>query len=137
MSIVVIYSWYFLKAFRLYDAGQAGSLVIVLLFVGAVVAQIIVQIVAHAVFAVKSEPQARDERDIEIELKSLKYSHLVLSIGVMLSVLGIVAREVVSDAGGPTLQVTPFVLGHGLLLFFVVAEVLYYGTQVFHYRRGV
>jgi hypothetical protein len=137
LSILVINLLYFVQAFRLYGAGEADSSAIVLLYIGAVIVQIVVQIVAHIIFATTSKPEVADERDIAIELKSHKYSHVVLSVGVFLSILGLIAREIVNDAGGPAIPITPFVLGHALLGFFVAAEVLHYATQLFYYRRGV
>jgi len=137
LSLIVIYAVYFVIAFQMNRAGAGSGLRVAVLFSGAVVAQVVSLIVAHAVFAAKSQPEPTDERDLAIELRSLRYSHVVLSVGVMLSILGLVARGVFPETGGTALPLTPFALGHALLLAFVIAEATNYGAQVFFYRRGV
>lgn len=144
VTTLSIYGVYFLSAFHAYDAGPINGMDAILRFAAAVVAQIVVLIVAHVVFAVRSDEPTResgssvpDERDVAIDQKAFRNGYYVLAIAVMLSILAIIGREVITAAGGAEFPLTPYVIGHGLLLCFVIAESVKMGTQVFFYRRGL
>lgn len=136
LTTLVIYGGYFVAVCPLSEAGTMSTIV---LFGCAVVAQIVALIVLHSLFAVTSDSDLTDERDTSIEWKGYRTAYAVLAVGVVLSIGGLVWREVkegmsVGDGSAGTL--TPFVIAHILLLCFVMAEAAKYVTQILCYRRG-
>jgi hypothetical protein len=94
------------------------------LFVLVVVMLVITQIVGHILIAIIDRRSEPDERDRLIELKGTEVAAYVLATGVFLALC--------------VALVTPgnFVFTHVLLAFWVLAQLVEIGWQLFLYRRG-
>lgn len=94
---------------------------------GCLVALVVIEIVAHAVVAIRAPLDAqapKDERDLLIELRAIRraaYVYAALSMSAV-SLLHLGAN------GGA--------VGYGVLLALVLAELVNYGSRVLSYRRG-
>jgi uncharacterized membrane protein len=138
MSTILILGFYLLKMFQMYQTDSLNSTEVFSLWVTIIVVTIIVNIVAliltHIVFSVmhaiktktdKEEPSIEDERDKLIGLKGTRVSYIVLSIGVLLSMLTMVFNK-------------PALVMFSLLIFFsLLAEIVGDISRLFYYRRGV
>lgn len=93
-----------------------------------VAALVIIEVVAHAVVAIRAPLDAqapKDEREALIELRAIRvaaYVYAVLSMGAV-SLLHVGAN------GGA--------VGYGVLLALVIAELVNYGSRIVFYRRGL
>lgn len=112
------------------------------LLVGMVVLQVVALVVIHIVLAMfRGDPERIDERDAAIDLRAYRNAYWVLALSVASVTLAYVAWGSVAsvpeaaEAGlrGPSVSL----VGNGLLLCFVAAEVAHALTQVVLYRRGV
>ncbi|HUF74548.1 MAG TPA: hypothetical protein VMR74_16825 [Gammaproteobacteria bacterium] len=89
---------------------------------------VVVEIVAHVVFMIRSPRDARtpkDERERLIELKSIAiawYVYAILSIGGVFVTIHLGANVIG--------------LGFVVLMAFVIAEIVNYALRIFYYRRG-
>jgi hypothetical protein len=96
----------------------------VALFVVAVVALVVAQVVGHVVIAVVDRRPGTDERDRLIALKGGRNGSFVLATGVFFALCAAVFT------GGN------FVFAHVLLGFWVLAQLVEVGSQLYLYRRG-
>lgn len=121
VSTVVIYAYYFWRALELGDGepGRVGGL-----FVGAVVALIVVQVVVTAALALHRRPEQTDERDRRIAQAGARNAYYVLMTGVW-GALGVAA-----------LALGTFWFAHAALLAVVLGEVTRCASQLVYYRRG-
>jgi hypothetical protein len=89
---------------------------------------VVVEIIAHVVFMIRSPRDARtpkDERERLIELKSIAiawYVYAILSIGGIFVTIHLGANVIG--------------LGFVVLLAFVIAEIVNYAFRIYYYRRG-
>ncbi len=138
ISTVVIYGAYFVAVFAMPAAEVGAPITLFFLLVGAVVAQIIALTVSHILFAVREAPEAEDERDRLIDLKSDRVGAWVLAAGAMLIVLALIAGGTIGAASDSSWNIPgPFIMGNLLLLVFVLSEIVKRVSQVVHYRKGV
>ena len=93
-------------------------------FALAVVILAIVAVVGHIVIAIVDRRTATDERDRLIELKGKRNASYVLVTGVFLALCI------------PLLTTGSFLLTHVLLGFWVLAQLVEIGSQLFLLRRG-
>lgn len=96
----------------------------VALFTRSVVTLVIASVVGHAVIAIADRRTGTDERDRLIGLKGTRNAGYVLATGVSLSLCAAVLTE------------GDFVFTHVLLGFWVLAQLVEIGSQLFLYRRG-
>ncbi|HEX5870498.1 MAG TPA: hypothetical protein VFY65_08785 [Longimicrobium sp.] len=96
----------------------------VALFTVAIVVLVIMQIVGHAVIAIIDRRAETDERDRLIGLKGTRNASYVLATGVFLALCAAVMTE------------GNFLFTHVLLGFWVLAQMVEIGSQLFLYRRG-
>ncbi len=96
----------------------------VVVFVLAVVLLVILQIVGHIVIAIMDQRMATDERDRLIGLKSTRNAGYVLTTGVFLALCAALLTQ------------GNFVFMHVLLGFWVLAQLVEIGSQLYLYRRG-
>lgn len=96
----------------------------VVLFVGAVGLLVATQIIGHAVLALVDPRPGSDERDRLIGLKGVRNGSYVLATGVFLSLCAAVGTR------------GNFVFVHVLLAFWVLAQLVEIGSQLYLYRRG-
>ncbi|HEU4883576.1 MAG TPA: hypothetical protein VFT45_15055 [Longimicrobium sp.] len=96
----------------------------VLLFAVAVVMLVILQIAGHIVIALVDRRTETDERDRLIGLKGTRNAGYVLATGVFFALCAAMVTE------------GNFVFTHLLLAFWVLAQLVDIGSQLFLYRRG-
>lgn len=96
----------------------------VIIFIVALVFLVIVQIVGHILIALVDRRPETDERDRLIELKGTRNGAYVLATGVFLAL----CAALLTDGN--------FVFTHLLLGFWVLAQLVETGSQLFLYRRG-
>jgi hypothetical protein len=102
--------------------------------VGAIFVQTVVMIVVQIVVAVRTPPEARDERDTAIALRSYRNAYFTMGPGVMMVIIGLIWGGVMPDGSR---LLNPMRVGHVLLGCFVAAEVVRYATQGYLYRKGL
>jgi hypothetical protein len=94
------------------------------IFVLVVVIQVIVSVMGHIVIAVADRRMATDERDRSVELKGKRNGSYVLATGVFFALCI------------PLFTTGTFVFTHVLLGFWVLAQLVEIGSQLFLLRRG-
>jgi hypothetical protein len=94
------------------------------LFVGMVVLLVVLMVAGHIFIAIIDQRTESDERDRLFELKGERNSSYVLATGVFLSLCAAVLIE------------GNFVFTHLLLGFWVLAQLVEIGSQLYFYRRG-
>lgn len=126
VSLVVCFALYFTGALIARPPGAVDVMPQhVVFFTLAVVLLVIMQIVGHILIAIVDRRSETDERDRLIELKGMRNGGYVLAIGVCTSLcVAIVTKG-------------NFIFTHVLLAFWVVAQFVEIGSQLYHYRRGV
>ncbi len=84
--------------------------------------------------AIKNKSQLEDERDKLIEKTSSRYSYGFLVVCIWVSMV-----QILLDArfDNHLMLTTPYGMFHFLLLFFVLSEVIRFGTQLYYYQKGV
>lgn len=94
------------------------------LFMAVIVLMVIVQVVGHIVIAIIDRRSETDERDRLIALTGTRNGSFVLATGVFLALCAAVF--------------TPgnFAFAHVLLAFWVLAQLVETGSQLYLYRRG-
>lgn len=97
----------------------------VVLFVLAVVLLVGVQIVGHIVIALIDRRAAVDERDRLIHLKGTRNASYVLATGVFFAL----CTAIFTDGN--------FLFIHVLLGFWLLAQLVEIGSQLYLYRKGV
>ncbi len=122
-SLLAVFGFYFASVLPADGADVMPQHVV--LFVGVVVVLVVVQVVGAIVLAVVERPRdAVDERDRLIGLRSTRNGAYVLATGVFFSLCAAVFTE------------GNFVFTHVLLGFWVLAQLVEIGSQLFLYRRG-
>ena len=96
----------------------------VVLFALAVGVLVIAQVVGHVVIAIVDRQEETDERDRLISMLGVRNGSYVLATGVFTALCVAVATE------------GNFLFTHVLLAFWVLAQLVETGTQLFLYRRG-
>lgn len=97
----------------------------VVFFVLAVVLLVITQVVGHILIAAFDQQTKTDERDRLIELKGTRNGAYVLATGVFFALCVALITE------------GNFIFMHVLLGFWVLAQLVTIGSQLFWYRRGI
>jgi len=137
-SMVLVWGLYFAAAVALPVPPEAKPFPSFFFFVGAVVAQVIILIVATIALAMHSRPEPSDERDRLIELMSDRNGAWVLSFGAMMVALVLVWGGTFDRLPFPPWSMpTPYVFGNLLVFVFVLAEVVKRISQIAYYRRGI
>jgi hypothetical protein len=123
------------KIYQLYQEGSFNSVsvfslwatIIVLAIIINILANIITHIVFGIIYAIKTKSQERDvtdERDQLINLKGHRISYVVVSIGILISMLLFVLNQ------------PPLVMFCSLTFFAIAADVLGDASRLYMYRRG-
>lgn len=126
--ILLVYGKYFLYVFDGLSTGSLDKGDISGLFIGAVVALIVYQIVFHIILAVLNSKQAdepSDERDRMISTKAGNVSGWVLGFAVFT----IAAHIFIYDLNA-------LWSANLLMLAMVISQLSAYAMQLFYYRRG-
>jgi 4-hydroxybenzoate polyprenyltransferase len=122
LSVIAFSGFYFSQA--LPGAGRDVMPGQVALFVVAIVVLVIAQVAGHIVIAIVDRRTDTDERDGRIALKGTRNGAYVLATGVFLALCAGLVTE------------GNFVFMHVLLGFWVLAQLVEIGSQLFMHRRG-
>lgn len=123
---IIVFGYYFARVF-----GVIGDTEIVrphMLFIGIVIAMIILNILFNIILAIFNQKDAEDpsdERTKLIELKSIRVSYYIVSVGIVNIVILLLL-------GNSTFLITNLILG-----YFVVAQLASDIIQLIHYKCGV
>jgi hypothetical protein len=119
LATLVIYAHYFIRVLQLgdRDPGRVAGL-----FIGTVIAMIVVQVVVSAALAIHRKPERVDERDRQFSLVAGRISYYVLMTGVWAAL----------TVGA--LQLGTFWVIHAGLAAIVLGELARCGVQVYLYR---
>ncbi len=123
--ILIIGAYYFANVFELLASEEdlpdgALSLAITALIL-VIVAEAVLQIV---LFIGAGKIEDRTERDDAVNTRSARNAYLVLSAGVLITFSAMFVRR------------SPFEMGNLLLLAFLLAEIVKFGSQIVYYRRS-
>jgi hypothetical protein len=121
-SLVGVFGFYFVTVLPADTINVMPNQVV--FFVLAVVMLVVTQIVGHVLIAIVDRNTKTDERDRLIELKGTRNAAYVLATGVFLALCAVLVTE------------GNFVFTHVLLGFWVLAQLVEIGSQLFLYRRG-
>ena len=125
---ILLFGIYFTLAFTVFTNPYDPSTNLIGLFVTVITVYIIIQIILQAAIALVHKKEAEsgaDERDHLIELKATRISYFILACGVWIAGTGMV------------ILTSQLLMAHIIILFFILAEVVGFSTQLFYYRRGV
>jgi hypothetical protein len=126
--VLVIFVGYFSQVYEGLVAGTLDKAGASALFIGAVIAVVILEIALHIVVAIfnpKEADQPTDERDHLFSMRSGNISGWILGVAVLM----IAAQTFMTDMNSMWVA--------NLLLFAVfVSQVASYILQIFYYRRG-
>jgi hypothetical protein len=125
VGLVAVFGSYFWIALRVMPSrGPDVMPPHVALFGFVVVVLVVTQVAGHVVLAVVDRRTATDERDRLFELKGTRNAAYVLATGVFFAL------------SAALLTKGNFVFTHVLLGFWVLAQLVEIGSQLFFYRRG-
>ena len=129
---LMTFGWYLYGAFSNLSSNPElpGFVEIIILIVWVAVLEIIIQ----GILASKNKSQLEDERDKLIEKISYRYGYWFLSAGIWFLMVQILLD---TRFDNHLMLTTPYGMFHFLLLFFVLSEVIRFGTQLYYYRKGV
>jgi len=104
------------------------------LYIGIVVAVVLLEIVAMTIASLLHRPEKTDERDRAIATRAYRNAYFVAAFGASLTVLQLLDFLVPSPllAGLPA----PALVVHALVLTLAAAEVVRCASLIFYYRRG-
>jgi hypothetical protein len=131
LTTVAVFVPYFAQVFHLFARGDLKTGSVITAFYVASIWQVLLNVVAQVVIAIRSGHEPKDERDSAIESKSFRYAYWIFA----LLLWPIIMVAPASTIGGYSL--TPVFISQMVFLCFVVAEVTRYLTQVVYYRRGI
>ena len=126
ISILLVAGFFFLHVPWTLTPSHSPRLVWGLLY--CIIALVVIEVAAHLVVAIRAPEDAsapKDERERLIDLKAIRVAHYVYVIGSLLAVSAI-------HHGANAIA-----MGYGVLLAFVVGEVVKNGARIFYHRRGV
>ena len=125
IATVVGLGAYFAVAATMLASGITALPAYVPLFGVAVVVIVVLLAAAHAVAAIASRPEERDERDRLIEWRAESNSSWLLAVGILTAVTGMI------------FAIDSVWIAHLLLLTLFLSEVLSLALRLMYYRRGM
>ena len=129
---LLIFGWYLYGAFSNLSLNpeppRLGQIIILIVLV------IISEGIIQSFLALKNKSPLEDERDKLIERISYRYSYGFLSVCIWFLMVQILLDTWFDNH---LILTTPYGMFHFLLLFFVLSEVIRFGTQLYYYRTGV
>ncbi len=135
--LITLLVWvpYFAHVLQLFRHNELTAGRVLGMFIGAVVVQVAIQIVAAVAIAIHSKEEPKDERDLAIEARAAKNAYFVLcSLVFMAGWIVWSVAAVGEEAAG--LAITPLLISQLVLFCFILGETVRFGTQVVSYRRG-
>ena len=129
---LLIFGWYLYGAFSKLSLNPEppGFGEIIILIVLVIISEGIIQ----SFVALKNKSPLEDERDKLIERISYRNSYGFLSACIWFLMVQILLDTWFDNH---LILTTPYGMFHFLLLFFVLSEVIRFGTQLYYYRKGV
>lgn len=124
-TISLIFGYYFIRIFQMIAGNEIDAIQSIVILITLIVLVIIVEIVFHIIIALRTKPEAKDERDRLIELKATRNAYFLLVFGIFISIGSIAA------------SVQPFIVAHVIMFFFILSEIAKFLTQLVYYRKGV
>jgi hypothetical protein len=135
ISSVLILGFYSVYVYHKYMAGNIGLLNDFRFwgkaFLILIPVTIVAQITIHIVFAIINKivtnedmPTISDERDKLIELKAIRISHLIFTIGFMLAM------------GSQAIGMQPWIMFVSLIFSGFTAAIVSEITKIYYYRKG-
>lgn len=121
-SLIAAFGFYFMTVLPAKTADVMPHQIF--LFALAIALLVIMQVVGHAVIAIADRRTHTDERDRLIELKGTRNAAYVLATGVFLSLCAALVTR------------GNFAFTHVLLAFWVLAQLVQIGSQLYLQRRG-
>lgn len=97
---------------------------------------ILVTILMSILAAVMTREEPDDERVRAIEHQGARVSGRVLQIGVVMIILGMIARALWQSAALSEQPMNPMLIGYGLMMALVIADLSGFVTRAVGYRRG-
>ena len=129
---LLLFGWYLYGAFSNLSLNpeppRLGAIIILIVLV------IISEGIIQSFVALKNKSPLEDERDKLIERISYRYSYGFLSVCIWFLMVQILLDTWFDNH---LILTTPYGMFHFLLLFFVLSEVIRFGTQLYYYRKGV
>jgi hypothetical protein len=135
-TIIAVFVPYFVRVYRLFEHQQLTAMSILPMFVGAVVVQVAVLILAHILFAIREKQEPKDERDRTIEAKSFHNAYFVCGFFAFFGMGWVIMYTIAVGSAAAARVLTPITISQMVLFCFVMAEVTKYLTQAISYRRG-
>jgi len=140
VSLVVtllIFGWYFYRVF-FNLALTANEALSVSDLIGIITLIVILEIVIHAFVAIREKSPVENERDKLIELVSCRNGYWTLCVGIWFLFIHLIIEGSATwfNLYHNLIFMSPSYLAHLLLLFFVLAEVVFFVTQIYYYRKG-
>jgi hypothetical protein len=135
IAVSAIYGGYFFDVLT----GASGQSLSGMLqtMLGIVIALVVVHVIFHIVIALDDVDQAEDERDRAVARRASVFGYNVL----LVAVLAIIGRTLIlgarAEAGSLAAPPDSIETVNLLLAGLVLSEIVYYGTQLLFYRRGV
>jgi polyferredoxin len=136
ISTLVVWIPYFAYVIQLFGRGELFAGPIVAAFIGAVIFQTVLGIVAFIVIAIRSREEPKDERDLAIESKAYKNAYFVLVVCIFAVGWIIIPPALAAGREIAAQLLTPVAISQMVLFCFVAAETTRFATQVVSYRRG-
>ena len=124
---VIIFGIYFIKVFATMSTTDSGLVNSIVLFIGAVLYIVILEIIVHIILPIfyKNEHKdSDDERDKLIQLKATRISYFILVFGMFITTISLL------------LSLTPLLISNIILLSFIIAEITGFSIQLYYYRKG-
>ncbi len=108
------------------------------LYGGLIFFLIVVEIVFSIILSGATDETPDDERDRAIARRSSRYSHVVLSTGVILAIVNLFGQSIALDLGISVREflADPLLTAHVLIFFVYASEIVHFGTIALDYRRG-
>jgi hypothetical protein len=125
IAVSLIFGYYFVRIFQMISKNQIDVVKNAVLFISVVIMVVVTEIIFHIIVAVRTRPEAKDERDRIIELKATRNAYFILIAGVFLSFVCL------------AFSLQSFIIVHVIMFFFVLSEIAKFISQLFYYKRGV
>lgn len=144
IAVAVLYGGYFydlLASGVLSGDAERSMRAMLESMVGIVIALVAVHVIFHIVISLDDVEEAEDERDKAVARRASVFGFNVLFVAVLI----VIGRMVIlgawseSDDPGTLAPAAPGIheIANLLLAGLVAAEVVYYGAQLYFYRRGL
>ena len=127
---------YFFYIFGLFDRRALTTASVITAIAAVVIFQVILQVAAQIVIGLQTKQEAKDERDVVIESRSIRNAYYVLTSSCIIAFACIVVLSTSPVESELYHLFGPAFTSQVFLLCFVLAEMTKYLTRAVSYRRG-